>query len=190
MTLLNLLLLPIFALAASSDLHLPEPGRFVYGGEFEVLQKRVVEGVHVNTEEGVARVEELRKQGYACTFAGNDLTRCVGFVNVEGTEAEVAVRVDSLMRGSVLEFAALEGEPSLQIKGETYEEWSVPQAGSFRGNAFDGYRYQILSDGPHKMNFGNDGVVVDENGFSYVTTIQKHLKRFVMATYIISAKLR
>jgi hypothetical protein len=180
----------MLALAASSDLRLPEAGRFVYGREFEVLQKRVVEGVHVNTEEGIARVEELRKQGYACTFAGNDLTRCVGFVSVEGTEAEVAARVNTLMQDAVLEFAALRGEPSLQIKGETYEEWSVPQAGTFRGQAFDGYRYQILTDGPHKMNFGQDGVVVEDSGFSYVTTIQKHLKRFVMASYIVSAKLR
>ena len=189
MTLLNLLL-PIIALAASSDLRLPEAGRFVYGGQFEVLQKRVVEGVHVNTEEGQARVDELRKQGYACTFAGNDLTRCVGFVSVEGTEAEVATRVNSLMQDSFLEFAAREGEPSLQVDGETYQEWTVPQSSSFRGNAFAGYRYQILTDGPHKMLFGTDGVVVDENGFSYVTTIQKHIKRFVMASYIISAKLR
>lgn len=184
------LILPILALAASAGLRLPEAGRFSYGGELEVIQKRIIEGVHVDTHEGRARVEELRQQGYACTFAGNNLARCVGFVSVEGTESEVKPRVDSLLQGAVLEFAAREGEPSLTIKGETYEEWSVPQAGSFRGQAFDSYRYQILTDGPHKMNFGADGVVVEDNGFSYVASIQKHLKRYVMATYLVRAKLK
>jgi hypothetical protein len=189
MTLLNLIL-PILALAASSDLRLPEAGRFTYGGEFEVIQKRIVEGVHMDTEEGQARVEELRKQGYGCTSVGNNLARCVGFVSVDGTENEVKSRVDSLLQGTALEFAGREGEPSLTIKGETYEEWSVPQAGSFLGKEFNAYRYQILKNGPHKLYFGETGVVVDETGFSYVVSIQKHLKRYVMATYLVRAKLR
>lgn len=189
MMLLNLIL-PILALAASSDLRLPEAGRFTYGGEFEVIQKRIVEGVHLDTEEGRARVEELRKQGYACTFAGNNLSRCVGFVNVEGAENEVKARVDTLLQGAALEFSTRLGEPSLTFKGDSYEEWAVPQAGIFRGKAFSAYRYQILKDGPHKLYFGEDGVVVDESGFSYVTSIQKHLKRYVMATYLVRAKLQ
>jgi hypothetical protein len=189
MMLINILLTTL-ALAGSADLRLPEAGRFTYEGEFEVMQKRVVEGVHVDTKEGQARVEELRKQGYACTFVGNNLTRCVGFVSVDGTEDEIKIRVDSLLNGSALEFSARRGEASLAIKGETYEEWSVPQAGSFRGKAFGSYRYQILTDGPHKLYFGDDGVVVDESGFSYVASIQKHIRRYVMATYLVRAKLR
>ena len=189
MTLLNLLL-PLLALAASSDLRLPEAGRFTYAGEFEVMQKRMVEGVYLDTAEGRARADELRKQGYACTFVGNNLSRCAGFVSVEGAENEVKDRVDSLLRGVTLEFSARVGEPSLNFKGDSYEEWSVPQAGSFLGKAFSAYRYQILKDGPHKLYFGETGVVVDETGFSYVVSLHREVKRYVIATYLVRAKLQ
>lgn len=189
MTILNLIL-PILALAASPDLRLPEASRFTYGGEFEVVQKRMVEGVQVDSQAGLDRMEELRREGYICTLAGTNLARCVGFVSVDGAEAEVKARVDSLLEGTVLEFSAREGEPSLRAKGDAYEEWSVPQAGSFRGKAFGSYRYQILRDGPHKLYFGEDGVAVNESGLSYVVSIHKNVKRMVTATYLVRAKLR
>jgi hypothetical protein len=178
-------LLPLFAFASSPDL--PAPGQFTYQGRFEVLQKRVAEAVNTTNEQGRARVKELRGSGYACVSLTGDLTRCTGFVETKGTETEVAFLVNRTLQGRSLEFFAPEGEPSLTVDGEIYQEWAAPQKVVFLGKTHESYRYQILKNPElHKLYFGEEGVVRRPEGFGYVQAFQRQLSRNVLASYIVS----
>ena len=140
----------------------PAPGTYSYTGEFAVLQKKVTEAVPTNTQKGQARVRELRALGYACQSAGIELARCTAFVSAEGSAAEVKERVDRRMAETELRLGPVAGEPALVAKSEIYEEWEIPQSGSFRGESFEGYVYQrLLEAGVDKLKAGAMSVVRD-----------------------------
>lgn len=172
----------VFALADSSG-----AGTYKFSGEPRVSVAVRYEVVAA----GSPRLAELQAAHQECFLAASGTYRCRCAFCGEGPAAASALaRVKAELTGRFIRLEKPWGKPSLTYRGDSYEEWQIPQAIQFLGTKSDRWRLMKLPN-VVKGVIGNptiDGWIIDREGFVYVSNTRVQESRSVLWTYLVESR--
>jgi hypothetical protein len=164
-------------------------GHFKREGDLKLMLAYRVEQVYTMTEQGKARLSELRGLGHECRVITSSHYACKSFLELESVPQNIKMRIENKYQNQVVSFGVLRATPEVINKGEHYTEYLVPQTFSFKGSSKDNYRY-FESDEVDKISAGTN-VPAD---FSFVVESEDELsiveqtgtnERFVLTMYLV-----
>lgn len=129
---------------AATDLPLPAAGLYTLQGQVAVSNSVRYETVYALNEAGRARLAELHAAGQACRSVGREAYQCRCDFCGPGPMEKAAAWFTAELENSRIVLGERKGEPSRRTKGETYEEWSVPQAVELRNSDYASWRLMRL----------------------------------------------
>lgn len=180
---LIVLLFGLWAHADTSDV-------YAYSGESRVGTAVRFETVPAANE---TRLAELRAQHQECSLVASGTYRCRCHSCGEGPVAgKVLAETRARLTGKKITLGKPWGPPSLNYRGDSYEEWHIPQAIDFMGLKSDRWRLMKLPS-VAKGVIGNptiDGWVIDREGFLYVSNPRAQESPVVLWTFLIESRFR
>lgn len=92
------------------------------------------------------RIQALKDDGYGCVRNALQMTKCSKSESVANLPLEIVQRIKDKWFNLILDIDTVRSEPTLTVDGESYQEWNVPQAVSFRGKTYTEYRLMVSED--------------------------------------------
>ncbi|MGE3262843.1 MAG: hypothetical protein AB7K68_13765 [Bacteriovoracia bacterium] len=186
---LLLCLIPFTSLAAGGEPVFLEPGIYRFNQRFDLLQKKRYEIVYSYSDEGLARMGELRKQGYICNGATRDTFLCSAFQSLDGENPGLNERLQNQLGEVTLAFGPVRGPAEFVRKSQSNVEWNMPQSVDFRGKHFDSFRFLLdPTSGAQRIWLGEpseESFVLSEAGaISYSLVISATESRNVYRRYL------
>ncbi len=181
--------------SAEDVLRLPGPTKLTYTNQFSYDWMRRNEVVVTLNDIGRARLQELRSQEFSCQYKGRETYLCAKLYTV-GLEpdGELKSTVENFFARQEVEFFALSGSPERMVKGDSYVEYSIPQAVKVNSEDYPNYRYAILSGTLHKIVFGNPakgGLIAHADGsYELIYTMNRTISDHVFEQHTFVGTFR
>jgi hypothetical protein len=151
-------------------------GRFVFQSQFELLTAKKSELVSLINQAGQDRVIELKKLGWTCLQKAGNFSQCSIFAKNESIPFVLMNQIQKKYNSMFFEFGQLDSVKLIN-DSEFLKEYDVHQQISLNSQVADKYKFQLLKDGPTKIQIElseSDKVylnVIDENSIAGVESL-------------------
>ncbi len=149
--LIFLALLSLSSRTFSQELIYHPVGNFAYNHEVKITKKRSAETVIRDSNEGSARIKELKKNGYSCIRKDQVKSLCTKTETNLPTPEFIQVAVDNYLEGIVFTFPGT-GEPTIIFDGAN-TEWLVQEDVMLGNKKVGMYKITKTFDGPWYISF-------------------------------------
>ncbi len=180
LTVLGLLL--SVSVSAGENFRLPGAGMLSFNGQISYDWKRLNEVVVTLNEAGKNRLQLLRKQDFTCEYKGRETFLCSKLIT-EGLTLDEELKnvAEAFFNQQEIEFSGRSGDPERLVKGESYEEYSIPQGVRVNDANYPNYRYAILTGSLHKIVFGDPAkgglVALEDGNYEMLYTVNRTISK-------------
>lgn len=139
------------------------------------------------------KIKDLEDEGYTCSYTSLQMTKCVRSEQQDELPTNIIEKVKNNWFGHKLTIGFVRADPTVNVQGDSFEEWQVAQEITFKSKIYADYRLMV-TDQIKKIAIGKTFAGAeyyfnfDSNPreFSAITQEVKTISRFEYVSFLIS----